>query len=97
MVRNLIPLKSFYKEIKEQNENLIKKMLFAMKAQELQESTDFAVTTNHERIQDEWNTGTCAKISDKIWKDSRMLVINISINLKNTRTKTAQKKIAALT
>jgi hypothetical protein len=66
-----------------------------MKAQELQESTDFAVTTNHEahsrRV--EQRDMYQENILDKIWKDSRMLVINISINQKNTRTKTAQKKL----
>jgi hypothetical protein len=45
-VRNFNSFKnSFYKEIKkEQNENLVKKNALVAKAQELQESSDFAAT-----------------------------------------------------
>ena len=73
-VRNFNSFKnSFYKEIKrEQNENLAKKNALVAKAQELQESTDFAATTAiMKKIQDEWKQigHVPRKYSDKIWKD----------------------------
>ncbi|MEZ7498795.1 DUF349 domain-containing protein [Flavobacterium sp. Arc3] len=73
-VRNFNSFKnSFYKEIKrEQNENLAKKNALVAKAQELQESTDFAATTPiMKKIQDEWKQigHVPRKYSDKIWKE----------------------------
>jgi hypothetical protein len=73
-VRNFNSFKnSFYKEIKkEQNDNLAKKNALVAKAQELQESTDFAATTPiMKKIQDEWKQigHVPRKYSDKIWKE----------------------------
>jgi hypothetical protein len=73
-VRNFNSFKnSFYKEIKrEQNENLAKKNALVAKAQELQESTDFAATTPiMKKIQVEWKQigHVPRKYSDKIWKE----------------------------
>jgi hypothetical protein len=73
-VRNFNSFKnSFYKEIKkDQNENLTKKNALVAKAQELQESTDFAATTPiMKKIQDEWKQigHVPRKHSDKIWKE----------------------------
>jgi hypothetical protein len=73
-VRNFNSFKnSFYKEIKrEQNENLEKKNALVAKAQELQESTDYAATTPiMKKIQDEWKQigHVPRKYSDKIWKE----------------------------
>jgi hypothetical protein len=73
-VRNFNSFKnSFYKEIKkEQNENLVKKNALVAKAQELQESSDFAATTPiMKKIQDEWKQigHVPRKHSDKIWKE----------------------------
>jgi hypothetical protein len=73
-VRNFNSFKnSFYKEIKrDQNENLTKKNTLVAKAQELQESTDFAATTPiMKKIQDEWKQigHVPRKHSDKIWKE----------------------------
>ena len=73
-VRNFNSFKnSFYKDIKkEQNENLAKKNALVAKAIELQESTDFAVTTPiMKKIQDEWKQigHVPRKYSDKIWKE----------------------------
>jgi hypothetical protein len=73
-VRNFNSFKnSFYKEIKkDQSENLAKKNALVAKAQELQESTDFAATTPiMKKIQDEWKQigHVPRKHSDKIWKE----------------------------
>ena len=66
---------SFYKDIKkDQNDNLIHKQALVAKAKELQESTDFAVTTPiMKQIQEEWKTigHVPRKFSDKLWKDFR--------------------------
>jgi hypothetical protein len=73
-VRNFNSFKnSFYKDIKkEQNENLALKNALVAKAQELQESTDFAATTPiMKKIQEEWKQigHVPRKYSDKIWKE----------------------------
>ncbi|MBS7233670.1 DUF349 domain-containing protein [Flavobacterium psychroterrae] len=73
-VRNFNSFKnSFYKDIKkDQNDNLNKKMALVAKAKELQESTDFGVTTPiMKQIQDEWKQigHVPKKYSDKIWKE----------------------------
>lgn len=71
-VRNFNSFKnSFYKDIKkDQNNNLSKKTALVAKAKELQESTDFAVTTPiMKQIQEEWKQigHVPRKYSDKIW------------------------------
>ncbi|MBC5836651.1 DUF349 domain-containing protein [Flavobacterium muglaense] len=73
-VRNFNSFKnSFYKDIKrDQTENLNKKNALVAKAKELQDSTDFAVTTPiMKRIQDEWKQigHVPRKYSDKVWKE----------------------------
>jgi len=71
-VRNFNSFKnSFYKDIKkDQNSNLIQKTALVAKAKELQESTDFALTTPiMKQIQEEWKQigHVPRKYSDKIW------------------------------
>jgi len=71
-VRNFNSFKnSFYKDIKkDQNSNLNKKTALVAKAKELQESTDFAVTTPiMKQIQEDWKKigHVPRKYSDKIW------------------------------
>ena len=71
-VRNFNSFKnSFYKDIKkDQNSNLTRKTALVAKAKELQESTDFAVTTPiMKQIQEEWKQigHVPRKYSDKIW------------------------------
>ena len=71
-VRNFNSFKnSFYKDIKkDQNNNLSRKTILVAKAKELQESTDFAVTTPvMKQIQEEWKQigHVPRKYSDKIW------------------------------
>lgn len=71
-VRNFNSFKnSFYKDIKkDQNNNLNQKTALVAKAKELQESTDFAVTTPiMKQIQEEWKQigHVPRKYSDKIW------------------------------
>jgi hypothetical protein len=71
-VRNFNSFKnSFYKDIKkDQNNNLSRKTALVAKAKELQESTDFAITTPiMKQIQEEWKQigHVPRKYSDKIW------------------------------
>ena len=71
-VRNFNSFKnSFYKDIKkDQNSNLARKTALVAKAKELQESTDFALTTPvMKQIQEEWKQigHVPRKYSDKIW------------------------------
>ncbi len=71
-VRNFNSFKnSFYKDIKkDQNNNLSRKTALVAKAKELQESTDFALTTPiMKQIQEEWKQigHVPRKYSDKIW------------------------------
>jgi hypothetical protein len=73
-VRNFNSFKnSFYKDIKkDQNSNLTRKITLVAKAKELQESTDFAVTTPiMKKIQEEWRQigHVPRKYSDKIWAE----------------------------
>jgi hypothetical protein len=42
--------------------------MLLLEAQELQESTDFAVTTQSWSDQDEWNKWVVWRYSDKIWR-----------------------------
>ncbi len=66
---------SFYKDIKkDQNDNLSRKQALVAKAKELQESTDFAVSTPiMKQIQEEWKTigHVPRKFSDKLWTEFR--------------------------
>ncbi len=66
---------SFYKDIKkDQNDNLSKKQALVAKAKELQESTDFAVSTPiMKQIQEEWKTigHVPRKFSDRLWTEFR--------------------------
>jgi hypothetical protein len=99
-VRNFNSFKnSFYKEIKkEQNENLIKKNALVAKAQELQESTDFAVTTPiMKRIQDEWKQigHVPRKYSDKIWKEFKDACNKYFDKLKEHKDEDSAEEIAA--
>ena len=73
-VRNFNSFKnSFYKDIKkDQNSNLTRKIELVAKAKELQESTDFALTTPiMKQIQEEWKQigHVPRKYSDKIWTE----------------------------
>ena len=75
-VRSFNVLKnSFYKDIKkEQNSNLQLKQALVLKAQELQNSTDFGATTPiMKQIQEEWKTigHVPRKFSDQLWTDFR--------------------------
>jgi hypothetical protein len=99
-VRNFNSFKnSFYKEIKkEQNENLSKKNALVAKAQELQESTDFAVTTPiMKRIQDEWKQigHVPRKYSDKIWKEFKEACNKYFDKLKEHKDEDSAEEIAA--
>lgn len=99
-VRNFNSFKnSFYKEIKkEQNENLAKKNALVAKAQELQESTDFAVTTPiMKRIQDEWKQigHVPRKYSDKIWKEFKEACNHYFDKLKEHKDEDSAEEIAA--
>ena len=66
---------AFYKDIKkDQNDNLLKKQALINKAKELQDSTDYGVTTNiMKQIQEEWKTigHVPRSVSDKLWKQFR--------------------------
>ncbi|HEY4616923.1 MAG TPA: DUF349 domain-containing protein [Flavobacterium sp.] len=99
-VRNFNSFKnSFYKDIKkEQNENLSKKNALVAKAQELQESTDFAVTTPiMKRIQDEWKQigHVPRKYSDKIWKEFKDACNHYFDKLKEHKDEDSAEEIAA--
>jgi hypothetical protein len=99
-VRNFNSFKnSFYKDIKkEQNENLVKKNALVAKAQELQENTDFAVTTPiMKRIQDEWKQigHVPRKYSDKIWKEFKDACNKYFDKLKEHKDEDSAEEIAA--
>ncbi|EIA08300.1 DUF349 domain-containing protein [Flavobacterium frigoris] len=99
-VRNFNSFKnSFYKEIKkDQSENLAKKNALVTKAQELQESTDFAVTTPiMKRIQDEWKQigHVPRKYSDKIWKEFKEACNHYFDKLKEHKDEDSAEEIAA--
>jgi hypothetical protein len=99
-VRNFNSFKnSFYKDIKkEQTENLSKKNALVAKAKELQESTDFAVTTPiMKRIQDEWKQigHVPRKYSDKIWKEFKDACNHYFDKLKEQKDEDSEEEIAA--
>jgi hypothetical protein len=99
-VRNFNSFKnSFYKDIKkEQNENLAKKNALVVKAQELQESTDFAATTPiMKKIQDEWKQigHVPRKYSDKIWKEFKDACNHYFNKLKEQKDEDSVEEIEA--
>ncbi|MGO4905066.1 DUF349 domain-containing protein [Flavobacterium sp. W20_MBD1_R3] len=99
-VRNFNSFKnSFYKDIKkDQNENLNKKMALVAKAKELQESTDFAVTTAvMKKIQDEWKQigHVPRKYSDKIWKEFKDACNHYFDKLKEQQNEDNSEEVAA--
>ncbi len=99
-VRNFNAFKnSFYKEIKrEQNDNLTKKNALVAKAQELQESTDFAATTPiMKKIQEEWKQigHVPRKYSDKIWKEFKAACNHYFDRLKEVRNEENSEEVDA--
>ncbi|MEO7979124.1 DUF349 domain-containing protein, partial [Flavobacterium sp.] len=99
-VRNFNSFKnSFYKDIKkDQNDNLNKKMTLVAKAKELQESTDFTVTTPiMKQIQEEWKKigHVPKKYSDKIWKDFKDACNYYFDKLKESKSEENIDEIAA--
>ncbi len=81
---------SFYKDIKkDQNDNLSKKQALVAKAKELQESTDFVVSTPiMKQIQEEWKTvgHVPRKFSDKLWTEFRAACNHYFEKLKEQKT-----------
>ena len=81
---------SFYKDIKkDQNDNLSKKQALVAKAKELQESTDFVVSTPiMKQIQEEWKTvgHVPRKFSDKLWVEFRAACNHYFEKLKEQKT-----------
>ena len=99
-VRNFNSFKnSFYKDIKkDQNDNLNKKMALVAKAKELQESTDFTVTTPiMKQIQDEWKQigHVPKKYSDKIWKEFKDACNHYFDKLKEHKSEENGDEVAA--
>ena len=99
-VRSFNVLKnSFYKDIKkDQNDNLSKKQALVAKANELKESTDFAVSTPiFKQIQDEWKTigHVPRKFSDKLWGEFRGACNEYFEKLKEQKSEENAEEIAA--
>ncbi|OXA84555.1 DUF349 domain-containing protein [Flavobacterium hercynium] len=99
-VRNFNSFKnSFYKDIKkDQNDNLNKKMALVAKAKELQESTDFTVTTPvMKQIQEEWKQigHVPKKYSDKIWKEFKDACNHYFDKLKEHKSEENGDEVAA--
>jgi len=99
-VRNFNSFKnSFYKDIKkDQNDNLNKKMALVAKAKELQESTDFSVTTPvMKQIQEEWKQigHVPKKYSDKIWKEFKDACNHYFDKLKEHKSEENVDEVAA--
>ena len=99
-VRNFNSFKnSFYKDIKkDQNDNLNKKMALVAKAKELQESTDFALTTPiMKQIQEEWKQigHVPKKYSDKIWKEFKDACNHYFDKLKEHKSEENGDEVAA--
>lgn len=99
-VRNFNSFKnSFYKDIKkEQNNNLNKKIALVAKAKELQESTDFAVTTPiMKKIQDEWKQigHVPRKYSDKIWGEFKTACNHYFDKLKEQKNEENSEEVEA--
>ncbi|HSN47885.1 MAG TPA: DUF349 domain-containing protein [Flavobacterium sp.] len=99
-VRNFNSFKnSFYKDIKkDQNNNLNRKTALVVKAKELQESTDFAVTTPiMKQIQEEWKQigHVPRKYSDKIWVEFKEACNHYFDKLKEQKTEENGEEIEA--
>ena len=99
-VRNFNALKnSFYKDIKkDQNDNLSRKQALVAKAKELQESTDFAVTTPiMKQIQEEWKQigHVPRKFSDKLWAEFKTACNSYFEKLKESRSEENSEEVEA--
>jgi hypothetical protein len=99
-VRNFNSFKnSFYKDIKkDQNNNLNQKTALVAKAKELQESTDFTVTTPiMKQIQEEWKQigHVPRKYSDKIWLEFKDACNHYFDKLKEQKNEENSEEIEA--
>jgi hypothetical protein len=99
-VRNFNSFKnSFYKDIKkDQNSNLTRKITLVAKAKELQESTDFAVTTPiMKKIQEEWRQigHVPRKYSDKIWAEFKEACNHYFDKLKEQKNEENSEEVEA--
>lgn len=99
-VRNFNSFKnSFYKDIKkDQNNNLSRKTALVAKAKELQESTDFTVTTPiMKQIQEEWKQigHVPRKYSDKIWMEFKDACNHYFDKLKEQKNEENSEEIEA--
>lgn len=99
-VRNFNSFKnSFYKDIKkDQNNNLSLKTALVAKAKELQESTDFALTTPiMKQIQEEWKQigHVPRKYSDKIWIEFKDACNHYFDKLKEQKNEENSEEVAA--
>jgi len=99
-VRNFNSFKnSFYKDIKkDQNSNLARKTALVAKAKELQESTDFAVTTPiMKQIQEEWKQigHVPRKYSDKIWTEFKEACNHYFDKLKEQKNEENSEEVEA--
>ena len=97
-VRNFNSFKnSFYKDIKkDQNHNLNQKTALVAKAKELQESTDFNLTTPiMKQIQEEWKQigHVPRKYSDKIWLEFKEACNHYFDKLKEQKTEENSEEI----
>jgi hypothetical protein len=99
-VRNFNSFKnSFYKDIKkDQNNNLSRKIALVAKAKELQESTDFNVTTPiMKQIQEEWKQigHVPRKYSDKIWLEFKEACNHYFDKLKEQKNEENSEEVKA--
>jgi uncharacterized coiled-coil protein SlyX len=99
-VRNFNSLKNaFYKDIKkDQNDNLSRKQALVARAQELQESTDFAATTPiMKQIQEEWKQigHVPRKYSDKLWKEFKAACNHYFEQMKESRSSEVAEEVEA--
>jgi len=90
---------SFYKDIKkDQNDNLSKKQALVAKAKELQDSTDFTITTPiMKKIQEEWKEigHVPRKYSDKLWAEFRGACNSYFEKVKEHKTEENAEEIEA--
>jgi hypothetical protein len=90
---------SFYKDIKkDQSDNLSKKQALVVRAKELQDSTDFVVTTQiMKQIQEEWKKigHVPKKYSDKLWTEFRGACNTYFEKLKEQKTEENGEEIEA--
>jgi len=99
-VRNFNTFKnSFYKDIKkDQNSNLTRKIALVAKAKEVQESTDFALTTPiMKQIQEEWKQigHVPRKYSDKIWSEFKQACNHYFDKLKEQKNEENSEEVQA--